>query len=50
MGQRELAKQEGLPEPIKKFVEDPLNELEHAGNQVMGFLGDALKMGSEAGY
>jgi hypothetical protein len=50
MGQRELAKQEGLPEPIKKFVEDPLNELEYAGNQVMGFLGDALKMGSEAGY
>ena len=50
MGQRELAKQEGLPEPIKKFVKDPLNELEHAGNQVMGFLGDALKMGSEAGY
>ena len=50
MGQRELAKQEGLPEPIQKFVEDPLNELEYAGNQVMGFLGDALKMGSEAGY
>ena len=50
MGQRELAKQEGLPEPIKKFVKDPLNELEYAGNQVMGFLGDALKMGSEAGY
>jgi hypothetical protein len=50
MGQRELAKQEGLPEPIQKFVEDPLNELEYAGKSALNFLGNALRMGSEAGY
>ena len=50
IGQRELAKQEGLPEPIQKFVEDPLNELEYAGKSALSFLGNALRMGSEAGY
>ena len=50
LGQRALADQEGLPGPLEKIAKDPLNELEYAGKQVMNFFGDALRMGSEAGY
>ena len=50
IGQRQLSKKEDLPNPIKKFVDDPLNELEYAGKSALNFLGNALRMGSEAGY
>ena len=38
------------PTVADKVIADPLNELEYAGKQVMNFFGDALRMGSEAGY
>ncbi len=38
------------PTVADKIIQDPLNELEYAGKQVMNFFGDALRMGSEAGY
>ena len=49
IGQRELAKQEGLSEPLEKFVEDPLNEFEYFGKQALNFFGSAVRMASPLG-
>ena len=38
------------PTVVDKIIQDPINELQYAGNQVMKFFGGALRMGSQAGF
>ena len=38
------------PTVADKFIQDPVNELQHAGKQVLQFFGGAIRMGSEAGF
>jgi hypothetical protein len=38
------------PTVVDKIIQDPINELQYAGKQVMNFFGGALRMGSQAGF
>jgi len=48
--QQAILERQANPTVVDKIIQDPLNELEYAGKQVMSFFGGAIRMGSQAGF